>query len=131
MPLRYTVLHTKQLDLPRESIEIVCTVWSEWRLSHARKIDGKASMMAGKLTNDAVPQLTVGGHAVDEEHGVALTLVSAMHGVVPLYQQQIYVVCLIRSQRADLVEIDPMRLLVLLQGQNKRAMSLPDAAGGT
>jgi hypothetical protein len=28
-------------------------------------------------------------------------LVSAMHGVAPLYQQQICVVCLIRSQRGD------------------------------
>jgi hypothetical protein len=99
VPLCYAMLHTKRLNLLCETIEIVAAVRDERRLSHARKIDGKASMLAGKLTNDAVPQLAVGGHAVDENNGVALTLVSAMHGAAPLYQQQVCVVYLTRSQR--------------------------------
>jgi hypothetical protein len=99
VPPLHTVLETNRLNLLSESIEMAGAVWDEWCLSHARKIDGKASMMVGKPAYDAIPQLAVGRHAMDEKDCVALTLVSAMHGDAPLYQQRICAVCLIRNQR--------------------------------
>jgi hypothetical protein len=93
MPPLHTVLNAKLFNLFCHAIEIAGAVRNEWRFSHARQVDRKASVMAGELLDDAAPQHAVGRHAVDEENGIAFTLVGTMHGVAPFSHRQIGAIC--------------------------------------
>jgi hypothetical protein len=89
MPFLHTSLNAKSFNLFCQAIEIVTGVWNEGCFSHTGQVDGKASVIIRELLDNAVPKHAIGGQAVDEENGIAFTLVLAMHGVAPFSHRPI------------------------------------------
>ena len=84
MPFFNIVLDANPIDLLREVAQKIRIIGPAGRFPHSRKVYRKALEAAAQTLDDAFPETTAGGHAVDEKDRNSGTATYKMHQSTPI-----------------------------------------------